>query len=106
MILQGQNGRLRYGITVGKKNAHRSVDRALVKRILREAARKQAPDLVSCLCEQDMGLDVSLRLRVPLKGIPGIEQGVTALKQSLHSDVDQLMQALLRRVDKGLRRKE
>ena len=34
-------GRLRFGITVGKRNAHRSVDRALVKRTLREAGIDQ-----------------------------------------------------------------
>ena len=68
-------GRLRFGITVGKRNAHRSVDRALVKRTLREAARKQAPNLAALLGEQGVGLDVSLRLRVPLKEIPGILRG-------------------------------
>lgn len=36
-------GRLRFGVTVGKRNAHRSVDRATVKRILREKARLKAP---------------------------------------------------------------
>lgn len=89
---------LRFGITVGKKNAHRSVDRALVKRILREAARKQAPALICLLNEKSLGLDVSLRLRAPLKSVSGHEQGVTAMKANLQSDVEQLMQALLSRV--------
>lgn len=48
-------GRLRFGITVGKRNAHRSVDRAVVKRTLREAARKQAPNLAALLGEQGVG---------------------------------------------------
>ena len=95
-------GRLRFGITVGKRNAHRSVDRALVKRTLREAARKQAPNLAALLGEQGVGLDVSLRLRVPLKEIPGIDQGVNALKLSLRTDAQSLMEALLKRLPKQL----
>ena len=94
-------GRLRFGITVGKRNAHRSVDRALVKRTLREA-RKQAPNLAALLGEQGVGLDVSLRLRVPLKEIPGIDQGVNALKLSLRTDARSLMEALLKRLPKQL----
>lgn len=35
MKFHEEPGRLRFGITVGKRNAHRSVDRALVKRTLR-----------------------------------------------------------------------
>lgn len=95
-------GRLRFGITVGKRNAHRSVDRALVKRTLREAVRKQAPNLAALLGEQGVGLDVSLRLRVPLKEIPGIDQGVNALKLSLRTDAQSLMEALLKRLPKQL----
>ena len=95
-------GRLRYGITVGKRNAHRSVDRALVKRTLREAARKQAPALAALLGEQGVGLDVSLRLKVSLKEIPGIDQGVCALKQSLRNDAQALMETLQRRLPKLL----
>jgi ribonuclease P protein component len=95
-------GRLRFGITVGKRNAHRSVDRALVKRTLREAARKQAPTLAALLGGQGVGLDVSLRLKVPLKEIPGIDQGVAALKLSLRNDAQALMETLLRRLPKLL----
>lgn len=102
MKFPGEPGRLRFGITVGKRNAHRSVDRALVKRTLREAARKQAPNLATLLGEQGVGLDVSLRLRVPLKDIPGIDQGVTALKESLRTDAQALMETLLRRLPKLL----
>lgn len=91
-------GRLRVGITVGKKNSRRSVDRALVKRILREAARKQAPFLVEHLREQGLGLDVSLRLKSPLVSVPGQSQGVKALKSALNEDVACLMQVLSRRV--------
>ena len=59
-------GELRFGVTVGKKNAKRAVDRALVKRILRESARMQAPALLTMLGQRGLGLDVSLRLKTPL----------------------------------------
>lgn len=88
---------LRIGITVGKKNAHRSVDRALVKRLLREAARHQAPSLLALLRESGSGLDVSLRLKEPLYRIAGTEVGVTALKRNLHEDLRHLMEELSRR---------
>ena len=93
-------GRLRIGITVGKKNAHRSVDRALVKRILREAARTQAPTLFAQLREMDLGLDVSLRLKKPLKTVPGRDVGVNALKKSLNEDVARLMMELNKRLER------
>ena len=93
-------GRIRFGITVGKKNAHRSVDRALVKRILREAARQQAPDLVARLRELGVGLDVSLRLRVPLSTVPGRDQGVRALKISLGRDAELLVAQIIRRMNR------
>lgn len=86
--------RLRFGITVGKRNAPRSVDRALIKRILREAARHQAPNLLPLLREAGSGLDVSLRLKEPLHRIAGFDAGVTALKKALHEDANLLMQDL------------
>lgn len=101
--VDGVPGRLRIGITVGKKNAKRSVDRALVKRILRETARKQAPSLVAYLREQGMGLDVSLRLKSPLNSVSEQSQGVKALKSALNEDVACLMQVLSRKV-KNLRK--
>lgn len=96
--------RLRFGITVGKKNAPRSVDRALIKRILREAARQQAPNLLPALQKAGLGLDVSLRLREPLKSIEGGDAGVRALKAALHEDARHLMASLLERADRKLRR--
>ena len=89
--------RLRFGITVGKRNAPRSVDRALIKRILREAARHQAPNLLPLLREAGSGLDVSLRLKEPLHRIAGFDAGVTALKKTLHEDAELLMRDLSRR---------
>lgn len=98
--------RLRFGITVGKRNAPRSVDRALIKRILREAARHQAPNLLPLLREAGSGLDVSLRLKEPLHRIAGFDAGVTALKKTLHEDACLLMQDLSRRSTGKLRSRQ
>lgn len=91
-------GSLRIGITVGKKNAHRSVDRALVKRTLRETARKQAPYLIALLCDTGVGLDVSLRLKMPLTAVEGSQVGVKALKRALRQDAAKLLEKLTKRV--------
>lgn len=90
--------RLRVGLTVGKKNSPRSVDRALIKRVLREAVRHQAPELVALLRERGLGLDVSLRLRDPLKSVPAVEMGATALKRDLRVSADELVRGVRRRV--------
>ncbi len=93
-----KEGPIRIGITVGKKNAHRSVDRALVKRVLRETARKQAPYLIALLCETEVGLDVSLRLKISLLQIPESKRGVNALKKVLSQDAASLQLKLRKRL--------
>ena len=99
MLRSREQGPLRIGITVGKKNAHRSVDRALVKRTLRETARHQAPYLIALLCDTGVGLDVSLRLKKALSTIPGTDTGVRALKQALREDAQELMTRLQARLE-------
>ncbi len=66
--------------------ARRSVDRVLVKRILREAARHNAPALNALVT---VPLDVVLRLKAPLPKPGSI--GVTALKRALRADIDTLL---------------
>ena len=44
----------------------RSVDRALVKRVLRDQARRQMPELRRTAAELGMDADVNLRVRVRL----------------------------------------
>ncbi len=61
-----QAGLVRFGFTVGKKNVKRSVDRALVKRIMRECARKALPEMRHVCTRLGLGLDISLRYRTPL----------------------------------------
>ena len=88
-----------FGVTVGKKNAKRAVDSALVKRILRESARMQAPALLTMLGQRGLGLDVSLRLKTPLAQA-GDRTAVRALKRALRADADKLMSEICRRVRK------
>ena len=61
-----QTGLVRFGFTVGKKNVRRSVDRALVKRVMRECARVILPQIRDVCVKQGLGLDISLRYRTPL----------------------------------------
>jgi ribonuclease P protein component len=85
--------RVRFGLTVGKRLARRSVDRVLIKRILREAARHSTPRLVELA---PSGFDVVLRLKAPLPA-----RATTArrqLKRALRDDAD----ALLRRFSERL----
>ena len=63
--------RLRFGFTVGKANAHRGVDRVLVKRILRESARLSKP----ALAQSNVCADVVLG----------------SFKQELRQDCDELL---------------
>ena len=80
---------MRIGVTVGKKNAPLSVDRAIVKRQLREIFRLHLP------MPDGVGLDVSLRLKVPLKGLS--PKSRTDLKRRLRADADGLLNEVVRR---------
>ena len=88
-------GCLRFGVTVGKRNAHRSVDRAMVKRILREAARLNASRLEALLAQSDqaIGLDVSLRLKAPIS-CAGTAERHEARKRCLAQDAAKLLAQL------------
>ena len=85
----GSNGNpcLRFGFTVGKANAHRGVDRVLVKRILREAARNARPTLL----EAGISADVVLRLK---RRFPKRDEGesIRGLKEEIRLDCDALLQ--------------
>ena len=89
-------GSLRFGITVGKRNSPRSVDRALVKRVLRESARHEAGEILARMNETE-GLDVSLRLKTPLVEAGGRE-AARALKLTLRADADSLLRRLVARL--------
>jgi ribonuclease P protein component len=91
--------RSRFGVTVGKRNAPRSVDRSLVKRVLREAARRAAAALDDTAGAQGMQLDVVLRLKaaVPAAGVLARSQ----LKRELRAEADALLALLMRQVSRS-----
>lgn len=91
--------RIRFGFTVGKRNARRSVDRVLVKRILRESARHAAPAVLASCTAQPWAVDVSLRLKRPLPRA-GRDIGLAALKTALRADADALMVDLGRQLER------
>jgi len=95
VLLKKEPG-LRFGLTVGKINARRSVDRVLIKRILREVARHRAADIESVLSE-DKGIDVTIRLKKKIPKI-GIEVSLDGFKKSLGDDADFLLTLLCNRL--------
>jgi ribonuclease P protein component len=84
--------RVRFGFTVGRRQARLAVQRALVKRILREAARSAAGALRPLA--RDRSVDVVLRLRSPLPEASQVSR--MQLKRSLRSEADSLIAQLAR----------
>jgi RNase P protein component len=82
----------RFGVTVGKRNAARSVDRSLIKRVLREAARHAAPGLDAAAAAQLVQLDVVLRLKAPVPVPATLPR--TRLKRELRAEADALLDRL------------
>ena len=91
-------GLVRFGLTVGKHNARLSVDRALVKRLLREASRVKRQAIQNSLLDKDYGLDVSLRLkgRLPVCEPDGLSK--QARKILLRDDIEKLYFYFLRKL--------
>lgn len=85
--------RVRFGLTVGKRLARRSVDRVLIKRILREAARHSAPELEALA---HAPFDVVLRLKAPLPAQDSLPRG--QLKRALRADADTLLRRFRERL--------
>jgi ribonuclease P protein component len=77
----------RVGITVAKRFARRAVDRACVKRVLREAARAALPALS---CERCM--HIVLRLNAVLPDVATLPRA--RFKRALRRDADALLARL------------
>jgi len=85
---------VKFGLTVGKKNAPLAVQRNLVKRILREAYRVRASSVANAARQANLeGLYVSLRLRRSLKEADFA--GKRSLKVLLHQDAAALVDKFL-----------
>lgn len=85
-------GGVRFGFTVGKHNAHLSVERALVKRLLRETARKSRTKILATLSEKTYGLDINFRLRAKLPSCHGGNLSKVARRHLLQEDINQLFE--------------
>ena len=92
---------LRFGLTIGKRNSPRSVDRALCKRVLREVARHRAPEFLKALDQRSYGLDISLRLCQSLEKMDAYHVGVDALKKALFNDANGLFDRLEKAIKQG-----
>jgi RNase P protein component len=82
--------RVRFGVTVGKRNARRAVERALVKRVLREAARHAAPALETAAGAHCV--DVVLRLKQPCPAKAALARPL--FKRQLRAEADALLAQL------------
>ena len=82
-LFKFEHARVRYGFTVGKKFAVRSVDRNLVKRLLRESARSNSAAFEALAEEKKVGLDINLRLK---KKYVFPAQSLKSLKQEIRAD--------------------
>lgn len=89
-----ETGKVRLGFTVGKKNAHRAVDRVLVKRIMRESSRMLLPELVRVSQDGGFGLEIGLRLRCPIGRI-GTDVSVIAAKETVRKACDSCLDKVL-----------
>ncbi|MGZ8255983.1 MAG: ribonuclease P protein component, partial [Burkholderiaceae bacterium] len=85
---------VRFGVTVGKRNARRAIDRAVVKRILREAGRHAAPALGLSCARRGLRLDVAFRLNALRdRAAPG-QPTLTEWRRALRQEADALLERL------------
>ena len=80
---------------MGKRNARRSVDRTLVKRIVREACRHHAADFEDCAERASARIDVALRLKAPLVNEHGAPLAMTTWRRQVRVEADSLLQEVL-----------
>jgi hypothetical protein len=89
----------RLGITVSKRMARRAIDRALVKRIVREAFRLSAPGLEQQASAARVRVDISVRMKRPI-GLPGDPRRppLPTWRRALRTEVDQLLTSVAARL--------
>lgn len=85
---------VRFGVTVGRRNARRSVDRALVKRVVREASRHAAAGLEAACAPRHLRLDVAFRLKTSRDRTATAAVSVTAWRRQLRREADALLERL------------
>ncbi len=90
-------GQVRIGLTVGKKNVPRAVDRVLTKRIMRENVRTALPSLREECLRGNFGLQVSLRVRAPIR-CTGANRGLSSEKIRIHKSTQACISSLIQKV--------
>lgn len=99
-------GHVRFGVTVGKRNARRSVDRALIKRIVREACRHQASAFEAHAAQGAVRIDVVVRLKSPLTDGNGQALAMTQWRRQVRAEADALLERVLAELAVRVRRTE
>jgi len=89
----------RIGVTVGKRMARRAIDRALVKRIVREAFRASSENVERAAAAVPVRVDIAMRLRRSI-GVPGDPQrpSLALWRRALRGEADQLLVSLVARL--------
>ncbi len=83
-------GVVRVGVTAGKRQARRAVERSLVKRVLREAARHALATLDAAAGERRV--DLVLRLKAPVPSADLMSRA--RFKRELRAEADALLAQL------------
>ena len=86
---------VRFGVIVGRRNVGRAVDRALVKRIVREAYRHQACMFDNCAARLAVCVDIVLRVKRPLLHSDSAPLTMRQWRRQLRSEADDLLQHVL-----------
>lgn len=95
-------GSVRFGVTVGRRNAGRAVDRALIKRIVREACRHQASAFERGAASAGLGIDIALRLRSSLIDTQGRPLAMAQWRRHLRAEADALLRHVLKQLPASL----
>jgi ribonuclease P protein component len=88
---------VRFGCTVARRQAPRSVDRSLVKRVLRESSRQAMPTLADACRRRAVAVDVVFRLKAARR--PSDDMPTWPLRtwrRALRTEADSLLQQLAR----------
>lgn len=96
--LSGSTGAVRFGVTVGKRNARRAVDRALIRRVVREACRHHASVFERCVAPSGISVDIALRMKSPLADSQGRALAMAQWRRHLRVEADALLSHVLNKL--------
>lgn len=92
---------VRLGLTISRKMARRAVDRALVKRVVREAFRHRCDDLLRRATQAGHHVDVVMRLKRAVASTQTPDRpSQTQWRRELRENADALLATLQARLDR------